>query len=204
MNILRIGDIVGLAPNGLEKLFNGLVSPKSNTHHHVLLGPYIPDEEDWVVYESLYSGVRVGRLCWYKDRKLRVYRLNEEIGLKAFAKASVYGRRGYDYILPAKLFMFGVWYWLRHGFKPIPYYLLKDSPNSGLLCTELVIESYRSFAKIIPDGVAATPAAIEQALIDGILYLIYDGMLSDLFSLHGLAFKRRKIRWQFKQIGIVR
>jgi hypothetical protein len=190
-DILRIGDIVGLAPKGFEKLVNGLVLPKSNTHHHVLLGPYISDEEDWVIYESLYSGVRVGRLRWYKDQRLKVYRLDEEVGLRAFGRASMYGRRGYDYILPAKLFIFGIKFWLRHGFRPIPYYLLKDLPNSALMCTELFVEAYKPYASIIPSGIAATPSAIEQAMIDGILYLAYDGMLSGLFNLYGLAFKRK-------------
>jgi hypothetical protein len=189
---LRTGDIVGLAPKGFEKLIDGLVSPKSNTHHHVLLGPYISEEEDWVVYESLCSGVRVGRLRWYKDQRLRIYRLNEETGSRAFSRASMYGRRGYDYILPAKLFIFGIGCWVRHGFKPIPYYLLKDSPNSKLICTELVTEAYKPDATIVPSGVAATPSAIESAMLDGILYLVFDGMLSDLFGLHGLAFRRRK------------
>lgn len=190
MSIMKDGDIVGLSPKGFEKLLVGLIAPKVNVYHHVILGSFVEDEEDWVIYESMPTGVKVGRLSWYKDQKIKVYRYDEKIGKKAVNRATLFGRRGYDFILPAKLLMIGIWYWLRNGFRLVPYDLLKDMPNSAMLCTELVVEAYRPFVKIVPDGIAATPSAIEQARIDGILSLVFDNTLSSLFRVHGLRLKR--------------
>jgi hypothetical protein len=187
---LEEGDIIGLAPKGIERLFPPLISPRVNTHHHVLLGAYIPDEEDWVIYESLYSGVHIGRLSWYKDQKLRVYRVDPHLGVRAVLNVTKYGRKGYDFLIYIRLLLNAFGYWIRNGLCPVPFFYLRDVPNNQLLCTELITKAYRPYL-IIADGVAATPAAFEQSHLDGAISLVYEGMLSELFHLHDLEYRGR-------------
>ena len=59
----------------------------------------------------------------------------------------------------------------------IPYDKLTSDPNNSYLCTELIAEAYKPHIKLVPDKVAATPAALAEAYRLGKMELIYKGEL---------------------------
>lgn len=174
----KLGDIVGIAPEWWQVVFLALVKPYIYAFHFLLIGPYIKYEEDWVIYESIGSGVRVGRLSWYRGKQATVFRpTKSKVGKVAVNWATIYGRCGYDYLLLLKLFWFGIKYLFTHGFKPIPYDKIPDFPDRTLICVELVTKAYERCWPLVPEGVAATPAAIKAAELNGKLHLVYEGTI---------------------------
>jgi hypothetical protein len=172
----KIGDIVGLKATWGEDIPLSMISPHVHYFHHFLIGPCIPEDDDWIILESINSGVRVGRLSWYDGREAVVYRPTlETAGELAFDQATLYGRRGYDYLQLAKLFIWGIPKWVNGGFKPIPWNKIPSDSDAALICTELCVRSYDKVWRLVSSGVAATPAAIWQACILGKLSIVDEG-----------------------------
>lgn len=177
--MLKPGDIIGLKALWWQKWMTYGISPPIDRVHFFILGRYIPEDDDWIIYESLLSrGVRIGRLSWYKGQHATVYRLPDESkGELAANTASEYGRERYDYLLILRLFGLSIKYWCTHGIRRIPFYVLTDTPNRSLLCVELVVQVYKDYVRLVPEGVVATPSAIEQARIDGKLLVVFEGII---------------------------
>lgn len=173
----EVGDIVGVAPSWLEAVLLELESPYVHAFHHLLVGPAVPEDEDWIILESIGSGVRVGRLSWYRGQQAIVYRppYDIDVGDLVFNRATLYGRRGYDYLQLLQLAVWGIPKWIRGSFKPIYYEEIPSDHNSALICTELVVEAYDYPYRIVPEGIAATPAAIKAAQLSGLLEVVYEG-----------------------------
>lgn len=179
---LKPGDIVALRALWWQRWLTKLTAPPTDRCHFLLLSWYIPGEEDWVVYESIVSrGMRVARLSWYSGQHARIYRVaDESAGQFAVYEATKYGRARYDYLLPIRLIWVAVKYWFKNGLKRIPYDAIPDLPNRGLLCTELVVKSYENYFRLVPQGIAATPSALEQAYLDGKLMMTFEGKLQEI------------------------
>lgn len=177
----EVGDIVGVAPAWNEAVLLELMSPYVHAFHHLLVGPSVPEDEDWIILESIGSGVRVGRLSWYRGQQIIVYRMpykkiTDIINANLiFDRATLYGRRGYDYLGLLQLAIWGIPKWIKGGFKPIPFDEIPSDHNSALICTELVVEAYEKVYRLVLEGVAATPAAIKAAQLSGLLEVVYEG-----------------------------
>jgi len=178
--VFKSGDIVGLKALWWQRWMTWLTSPPTDRIHFLLLGMPVPGGNDWIIYESLVSrGVRVGRISWYLGQHAKVYRSPDpNVGRLAAFEASIYGRAKFDYVLILSVLWIAIKYWCQHGPKRIPYYELTDLPNRSLWCVELVIKAYEKYVRLVPEGIAATPSAIEQARLDGKLTTIFEGILT--------------------------
>jgi hypothetical protein len=163
--ILQKGDIVGVAGRGLPGWMNrNFVRPRTDMFHFLLIGDYIPTEDDYTTLESVKKGVTIGRLSWYKGRAYTVFRLNwtaaEHFGRQAFNRASQFGRHRYDWFMAAGL----VFTWVRHGFRPLHVADIPYERDDRFLCTELVFEAYRlAGIRLREQGHAPLPAEIKLA-----------------------------------------
>lgn len=76
--LYKPGDIGRIKATGLmsrlaTKAMNFIFTPKAGGFHHFVIRGSIPDEDDYEIMESISSGIRLGRLSWYKDYE--VFRL---------------------------------------------------------------------------------------------------------------------------------
>jgi hypothetical protein len=98
-----VGAIIHFEGNKASPLGRGshaLFTPHTWWYHTAILGEYIPDENDYEILESIDSGIRLGRLSFYKNRRFRLYwptGINMTVGESLRAKASKFGRLNYDY-----------------------------------------------------------------------------------------------------------
>ncbi len=174
---LRRGDIIGFYGKPLERALCRLIDPYSPLWHFALLGD--SDGEDWGIYEMLGGGCHPGKLSFYEGSKVRIYRCPDaKVARKAVKEASNYGRYPYDYIMFPKLFFKALYYWLYNGFVPVPFKYFDNVENNQLICTELIANCYYNAGyPLVSDGIVPTPAAIEQAVINSDLKLVYEGLL---------------------------
>lgn len=155
-----------------------LILPKTTRHHFFLLGEYIPDEDDYVILESINKGIAVGRLSFYKSEDIEIYRINDkdwkEIGKKATLALTKYGRARYDFILCIRLILSIPRLIIKHGFPPwlvqkLPYY-----SDGSFICTEAVRRGFKDTGHpIIEKGVLPIGASYKQAFKRGKLLRIF-------------------------------
>lgn len=171
------GDIVGVEGNMILKCLNALVAPYNDRGHFLLLGEYL-DDGDWAIYESRISrGVRIGRLSWYEGKHIEIGRVDEDIGAAVIKGMAKYSGFPYDHLSLIRLAWAGICNILIHG-QPIPYKKLSTEPDKSFMCTELVTETYKKHYQLIPDNVASTAAAINQAYKQGLIKRIWAGELT--------------------------
>lgn len=158
---------------------NKCLYPHCDYFHHFTIRTYIPDEDDYEIKEAIGSGMKDGRLSWYKDYE--VYRSTDLrmvfYGSMACAKYSRYGRAKYDFILFVKVF-FGVigaeFHLLRtkHHFRKVHPSELHFGKDDEFVCTEAVYEiSYlqaqlagNPYMAILPPDVVSIPPAIQWVI----------------------------------------
>jgi hypothetical protein len=175
------GDIVGVKSNGFfHKLLNYFVYPKTDRHHFFIIGERIPwsEPDDYVIYESIGKGIAVGRLSFYKDQDIEVYRVTAPnwklLGRKAVFALTWYGRASYDFVIYAKLIAGVPLMLLRHGLPPWKPAMFPYGRNSLFLCTEAAEIGYYDIGHyIIPKGTVPLPNAFKQAEYDGTIKRIF-------------------------------
>lgn len=185
---LQRGDIFATTNPGIVgQLHKRLFRPRTTRFHYGLLGEKIihEDELDWVIFESIGKGVAVGRLSWYLNDDVEVYRVAVQestdprnnntlafnYGLLASLEATNLGRRLYD---------FRAWFHIAYySLKAIAYHLWKEGKayvhytdiplvlDNRLICTELVNESYRPYFAVTDNRFLATPANFKHSVLYG-------------------------------------
>ena len=182
---LKPGDIGVVYEKGLAtKLSSTLITPRTSFFHFFLVCEYIPTEMDYVIYESIPSrGVSIGRLSWYFDRKVDIYRPDPELvefeteyqseylGQLAVWEATKRGRIGYDYSICVKLFFLVFYNCFKNLIKfhrfNCSYTDIKMSRNRRLLCTEMVDEAYCELFPVFDRYYELLPANFMQTIISG-------------------------------------
>ena len=174
------GDIVGYKPTGWSSIEGRLNQITFTPHiallHWFIIGNYIPDENDYVIYESIPShGVALGRLSWYDKKYYRVFRPNvpmsRVLSERVINDISLFGRQHYGYtsiitmvlaILRAEIST----YRASHKLKSIkPSEIKPFMSQHGLLCTQLVARAYHNAGyDVVDDKDAALPAAFINSL----------------------------------------
>jgi hypothetical protein len=179
------GDFAGLRPNGRSRIvavaMSKVFTPATELEHWFWVGKYIPEEKDYVIYESIPShGVAVGRLSWYDGCIYQVYRVNRPdaaaIGVKIIDEVSLFGRRDYGYLSILDM-LAGIinierneWQKYKRLRRVTMYDMSGYMSRTGELCTQLVHDvPLRLGIDILPIGMAALPpafiAAAEASLI---------------------------------------
>ena len=59
------GDIVGVTGGLFVRAASRIFAPRTTLYHFLVIGEAIPEEDDYMIFEAIASGVRVGRLSWY-------------------------------------------------------------------------------------------------------------------------------------------
>ena len=174
---IKEGDIIAFEATTIQKALLRLIEPYSDRWHFVLVGD--PIDDDFEIYESLPSGIKINRLSYYRGRNAKVYRVEvDSIAHKAAEKASLYGRYGYDYVLFLWLFWTAIKYWLVYGFRKVPYWVFKNEDNKSLICTELVKECFDSVGyPLFEKGIIPTPSAFQQSVLERRLNKVYEGVI---------------------------
>jgi len=177
---LKPGDIVGVKNHGIMgKLSKNLLVPHTDLYHFLIVGDYLPWNDDYVILESISKGIAVGRLSFYRPEDVAIFRRaltedNELTRKKAAAALTLKGRARYDWLLILQL-LFTLPYLLLKG--EIPPYKPKDLPygrNKAYICTEAVVFAWEYVGyPIISRDIMPVPAAIIEACVAGTLEQIY-------------------------------
>jgi len=188
---IKTGDIAGVVEPGLVcKLSEKLIQPASPYLHFFLIGDYVPDENDFVILESIPShGVAVGRLSWYLPKTVAIFRPNpfklqellpgvdpEKVGRQAVLQATKFGRSKYDF----RICFFIGWRtltgclrnWARGRGLGVHYTEFPPSRDRRVICTEAVDEGYRNLYPVFDRNYAVLPANLMAQHHDGYLDLI--------------------------------
>ena len=175
--MFRVGDIVGCPADLRQKALAKLITPYSDRWHFLIIAGKCFNG-DWVIYESLAKGVSPGRMSFYRDTHIKVYRVPDpDAACRAAEEASNLGRLGYDYILYIWMLWQAMGYWLHAGLKPVPYQVFKQDADRNVICTELIAECYQNAGyPIVPRDTIPTPAAIEQAYLEKRIELVFTGI----------------------------
>ena len=195
-NKLRPGDIGAIVESGLvARLASKLVLPATEFFHFILIGDYIPHENDFVILESIPShGVAVGRLSWYLGKTINIYRPSrekvlladilpngrtgchltpEELGRRATWQATAHGRSGYDYVLCALIAYRVLSRCLRNWTKgrgfTVHFTEIPHTRDGRLWCTELVDEAYDGLYPVLDRDYEALPSNFVHQYLDGYL-----------------------------------
>jgi hypothetical protein len=178
------GDGVGVVGGGpMGWLSESQITPHTKLFHFFVIGDYIAEDDDYVILESIGKGTAVGRLSWYADKRYTVFRMNDPnfaaLGELAAERASVFGRRHYDYALYVKLFAWALGYWTKElatGHWPprpvrpeqIPYKTDRD-----FICIELYFAIWNLVGRRIrAHGHAPVPGEVIDAVHRGRLVVI--------------------------------
>jgi hypothetical protein len=178
------GDIVGVKGGFMAEIAYHLFKPATKLYHFLVIGEYLGEENDYVIYEAIASGVRIGRLSWYGDDVYVVFRVNVpepitpgqmtgyQCGRRAVDKASAFGRWGYDWAmfvsLAADLARIYIRNLFRGQIRRIAAEELTYRENHAFICTEFAAALWRGTGYCpIPEGVVPLPAGYVQAFTDG-------------------------------------
>jgi len=181
------GDIGAVIEKGLVgRLSARLILPSTDFFHFFLVADYIPTENDFVILESIPShGVSVGRMSWYLDKTVGIFRPNadevlsrtmlkpEELGQRAVWQATKNGRCMYDYRLCAIICfrtLYGCFknYFQGAGFN-IAFTEIPFSRDKRLLCTENVDEGYYDLFPVFDRRYELLPANFLNQYLEGYL-----------------------------------
>ena len=171
-----IGATRGKGP--LLWLSQNLLEPKTDRIHFFIIGDYLPWDDDYVILESIGKGIAVGRLSFYKPEDVEIYRVNLghgplvpklafELRRRVAAELTRVGRARYDYILYIQLILGALSLLLRGKLPPWKPEQIPYGRNKAYICTEAARYGWRAVGHpIFPEGVAPTPSAFKQALIE--------------------------------------
>lgn len=169
------GDIVGVEGGAMSYLSQALFEPRTRLYHFLVIGQQVPEENDYVILESIASGVRVGRLSWYREKLYIVFRVNdpqaEELGRRACYLASKFGHAGYDYVLYAYLLADVIRLELKalretRRFRRLRPGDLPYHSNRAFICTEFANALWAEVGRPpIPRGVNPLPAGYVEAFL---------------------------------------
>ncbi len=169
----QAGDIVGVLGGALSQASYRIFEPPTRLFHFLIVGEYIPNEDDYVIYEAIGSGVRTGRLSWYAEDLYVVFRLTDpqsrKLGVQACREASRFGRWGYDYLMYLYLLLDLPVVIIRNLLKErrlrrvrpdeLPYH-----ENHAFICTEFAAAVWREVGRdVIQKGVIPLPAGYIEA-----------------------------------------
>jgi len=155
-----------------------LLEPKTDRIHFFVIGDYLPWDDDYVILESIGKGIAVGRLSFYKPEDVEIYRVNlgpgplvpklaHELRRRVAAELTRVGRARYDYILYIQLILGALSLLLRGKLPPWKPEQVPYGRNKAYICTEAARYGWRAVGHpIFPEGVAPTPSAFKQALIE--------------------------------------
>ena len=173
---LKTGDIFAVRGRGIFGwLHRKLLIPYTDRFHLGLLGDYVPEEDDWVILESIDRGVAVGRLSFYNLEDLKFYTPKDStFGVQAALQATKHGRARYDYGLFLHIIYYGVkaliTNYRRYRIFKAFYYDIPNKTNARLICTELVGEAYRGLASVFDNRYEATPANFQKQVDLGYIH----------------------------------
>lgn len=187
---IMVGDIVGIRESGIYDLATRVVNicctPSNELFHYGIITQYIKDLDDWLIAESIVTGVRFQLIKqWYTRRKslVRVFRVNNvspDKRLEAASRVYRYANTKYDYPLIFNLIRSGVPYWFKkivkeHKLCRIRAEDLPWEPDRRFVCTELATRPYADLGiYIVPKGVVPIPSSLREAEIRGRLKLVYE------------------------------
>lgn len=170
------GDIFAIETGSIQsRLARMLFTPHTNLGHFGFIGNYIPDENDYVSFDSIpRKGTEIGRLSWLDGKAYRVLRINQDafdLGQRLIEEVSLFGRRLYGYpsiirmLIGIAIIEYASWK-ANHRLKTVT---ARDMAiymsNKGLLCTQLVVDVPAELGiDILPPGDAALPCAFIEAL----------------------------------------
>ena len=162
-----------------------LLEPKTDRIHFFTIGDYLPWDDDYVILESIGKGIAVGRLSFYKSENVEIYRVNlghgplvpklaSELRRRVAAELTRVGRARYDYILYIQLILGALSLLLRGKLPPWKPEQIPYGRNKAYICTEAARYGWLAVGHpIFPEGMAPTPSAFKQALIDGKMRKIF-------------------------------
>jgi len=162
-----------------------LLEPKTDRVHFFIIGDYLPWDDDYVILESIGKGIAVGRLSFYKPEDIEIYRVNigkdprlsevnKLLRRQVVGELSKVGRARYDYILYLQLIVGAISLLLRGKLPPWTPEQIPYGRNKAYICTEAARYGWRARGHpIFPEGMAPTPSAFKQALIDGKMRRIF-------------------------------
>lgn len=170
-----IGAVVGKGP--LLWCSQNLLEPKTDRIHHLLIGDYLPWDDDYVILESIGKGIAVGRLSFYQPDDLEIYRVvldnegsPEDLDLRSRVAAELtrVGRARYDWMLYIQLGAGALSLICRGEMPPYDPAQLPYGRNRAYICTEAANFGWRYHDHpIISKGVVPTPAGFKMALLEG-------------------------------------
>lgn len=189
--LLEPGDIFAVRGRGpVPWLTRTLMAPPTDRFHFGLVAE-LADDGDYVILECLGTdplgavlpfmptGVTLatGRLSMYNEADLCYYRPALPAAVRHHAPVAItrWGRAKYDYWLFARLFAGYlralITNALRGRFRRVCSEELAYIPDgTNMICTEAVVLAYAMQSHpLLPMGTPPTPAALEQAVLDGTL-----------------------------------
>lgn len=171
------GDIAGVHGTGLlPRLAYELFEPHTFLYHWFIIDEYIPDEDDYIIYESIPKGIAVGRLSFYKPDELVIYRKNTRPGMGKLAvlELTKLGRAGYDYWLYVKMAADVIRLLFSGHLPPWQPGDLRYAANSWFVCTEAANYGWEKICEpIITPGELPMGAGFIKAVNQGVLSRVY-------------------------------
>lgn len=174
---LPVGTVGFCKSSTMISMINAVTAPKTELGHCFLVWDYLPEENDYIILESLNKGITVSRMAKYRGKGIRFFDVNCPPDLKQAAPVALtkWGESGYDWGLIIRLALVGFLLILKNLITELRLRRLRAeelpyNTNVSLVCTEAVQISYLAVGvPIIDPGIVPTPSTFEQAIKDGML-----------------------------------
>jgi len=180
------GDIGVVVQNDIiARLQEKLITPPTRMFHMFLITEYVPDENDWIIYESTpLAGVSIGRLSWYNGQHIMIFRpvkypsstsqqFDMQWGKHAIWNSTKDGRKYYNYIVCVKVIWRLFNYCGRH-IKPAPYTIFPNDSSHTVICTMFANDAWKEICAIFDPKYLPIPANFVQQVDEEKLALIGD------------------------------
>lgn len=186
------GDIAAVKGSGVFAwLSNKLLKPHTDRFHFFIICQAVQWDNDYLILESIGKGIAIGRLSFYNDYDLEIYRVKLDempesrwgkqkktdynlLRLKACTELARIGRARYDYLLYAQLLLGALRLMLSFKFPPYDPAQLPYGRNKDYVCTEAANYGWRKVGHpIIEENTVPVPAGFRKALDQGKLEKIY-------------------------------
>ena len=156
---------------------NALMSPKTDRGHYFLVWFYVPEDDDYIILESIDKGIAVSRMAKYRGQGVQFFEVDCPADLRHQAPIQLtkYGECHYDWWLLSQCTFGGLQVFFKNLIKErkvgriraeeLPYGI-----NKSFICTEAIEIAYLTVGvAIIDPNIVPTPSAFKQAELDGIL-----------------------------------
>jgi len=177
---LKPGDIFAVKGEGILAWLNQkLIKPETDRYHFGIIGDYVSWEDDYIILESIDKGIAVGRISFYKNSDVKVYRINNSdenadyYGRHATTELSRLGRRKYDYLLCLKIALGVFKLWLvqvatLHRPTSVNFWEIEYATNSAFICTEAAATAYeRAGYLLLNPRECQVPSAYQEQIDNG-------------------------------------